>query len=102
MSFESELLQGKFCIPECTVCKKIIWPPSEFCNHCFGQVSLKKGDYEGKIIEFSRQNEEYFCLVEFENTIRIMAKIVQIPEIGQIVKISKCGISNGNYFFYIS
>ncbi len=102
MSFESELLQGKFCIPECTVCKKIVWPPAEFCNHCFGQVSLKKGDFEGKIIEFSRQNEGYFCLVEFENTIRLMAKILEIPEIDQIVKISKCGISNGNYFFYVN
>ncbi len=102
MSFESELLQGKFCIPECTVCKKIVWPPAEFCNHCFGQVSLKKGNFKGKIIEFSRQNEGYFCLVEFENTIRVMAKILQIPETGQIVKISKCGISNGNYFFYVN
>ncbi len=102
MSFESELLKGKFCIPECMICKKIVWPPAEFCNHCFGQVSLKKGDFEGKIIEFSRQNEVYFCLVEFEKTIRVMAKILQIPEIGQIVKISKCGILNGNYFFYVN
>ena len=102
MSFEYELLQGKFCIPECTVCKKIVWLPAEFCNHCFGLVSLKKGDFEGKIIEFSRQNEEYFCVVEFENTIRLMAKILGIPEIDQMVKISKCGISNGNYFFYVN
>ncbi len=102
MSFESELLQGTFCIPECTDCKKIVWPPAEFCNHCFGQVSLKKGDFEGKIIEFSRQNEAYFCLLEFENTIRVMAKILEIPEVNQIVKISKCGISNGNYFFYVN
>ena len=102
MNFESELLQGKFCIPVCTICEKIVWPPTKFCNYCFGQVSLKKGDFKGKIIEFSRQNEEYFCLVEFENTIRIMAKSLQIPEIGQMVKISKCGISNGSYFFYVN
>ncbi len=102
MSFESELFQGKFYIPECIVCKKIVWPPAEFCNHCFGQVSLKKGVFEGKIIEFSRQNEEYFCVVEFEKTIRVMAKILQIPKIGQTVKISKCGISNGSYFFYVN
>ena len=102
MSFESELLQGNFCIPVCTVCKKINWPPTEFCNHCFSQVSLKKGDFEGKIIEFSRQNDEYFCLVEFENTIKIMAKILETPQIGQIVKISKCGILNGKYFFHVN
>ncbi len=102
MSFESELSQGKFCIPECTICKKVVWPPVKFCNRCFGEVSLKKGDFEGKIIEFSRQNEEYFCLVEFENTIRVLAKILQTPKIDQTVKISKCGISNGNYFFYVN
>jgi len=102
MNFESELIRGKFYIPECTLCKKIVWPPAEFCDHCFGTVSLKKGDFEGKIIEFSRQNKEYFCLVEFEKTVRILAKILDIPKIGQIVKISKCGISNGNYFFYVN
>jgi len=102
MNFESELSKGEFSIPECTVCKKIVWPPAEFCNHCLGIVSLKKGNFEGKIVEFSRQNEEYFCLVEFENTIRIMAKISQTPKIDQRVKISKCGIVNGNYFFYVN
>lgn len=102
MSFESELSQGQFCIPECTICKKIVWPDSDFCNHCFGPVSLKKGDFEGKIIEFSRQNEEYFCVVKFEGTVKVIAKISKIPKINQIVKISKCGISNGNHFFYVN
>jgi uncharacterized OB-fold protein len=102
MNFESDLVQGVFSIPECTVCKKIVWPPTEFCDHCFGMVSLKRGDFEGKIIEFSRQGEEYFCIVEFEKTIRVMAKISQTPKIDQIVQISKCGVNNGNYFFYVN
>ena len=102
MSFESELSQGKFFIPLCTVCKKVVWPPAEFCNHCFGTISLKKGDFVGKIIEFSKQNEEYFCLVEFENTIRIICKMTQTPLIDQSVKITKCGITDGDYFFYIN
>ena len=55
MSFETELSKGKFSIPECLTCKKIIWPPSEFCDNCNGETSLKKGEFEGKIIEFSRQ-----------------------------------------------
>jgi uncharacterized OB-fold protein len=101
MNFESKLNDGKFCIPECTECKKIVWPPAEFCNHCFGDVSLKEEPVVGKILEFSRQNQQDFCLVEFENMIRIMAKISQRPEIGQIVKISKCGIVNGGYFFEV-
>jgi uncharacterized OB-fold protein len=102
MNFESELSKGKFMIPECTVCKKIVWPPTEFCSDCFGSVSLKNGDFEGKIIEFSKQNNDYFCVIEFENTIRIMAKMSETPKIDQMVKISKCGISNGNYFFYVN
>jgi len=102
MSFESELSKGKFTIPECTECKKIVWPPAEFCSNCFGQTRLKKGVFEGKIVEFSKQNDTYFCLVEFENTIKIMAKMLETPKINQMVKISKCGISNDNYFFEIN
>ena len=82
-------------------CKKIVWPPSEFCDNCNETTSLKKGDFEGKIIEFSKQNEDYFCMVEFYNSIRLMAKMLKIPKKDQIVKISKCGISNGGYFFEI-
>jgi uncharacterized OB-fold protein len=102
MNFETELTNGVFCIPKCNICKKIVWPPTEFCNHCFGTISLKKGDFVGKIIEFSKQNEEYFCLVEFKNTIRIICKMTQTPLIDQSVKIIKCGISDGNYFFYVN
>ncbi|QLH06729.1 zinc ribbon domain-containing protein [Nitrosopumilus ureiphilus] len=101
MNFESELSQGDFYIPECTECMKIVWPPSEFCNHCFGEVLLKKKVIEGKIIEFSRQGDAYFCLVEFEKEIRVMAKILKMPKIGQKVKISECGLINRNYFFHV-
>jgi len=34
MSFEKELEQGRFYIPECLACKKLVWPPSEFCDNC--------------------------------------------------------------------
>lgn len=101
MNFESKLSEGIFCIPECTKCKKIVWPPVEFCNYCFGDVVLKEEPFVGKILEFSSQNQQNFCLVEFKNKIRIMAKISLKPEIGQTVKISKCGISDGSYFFEV-
>lgn len=102
MNFESELEKGNFCIPKCDSCERIVWPPLEFCNYCLGPISLRKGDFEGKIIEFSRQNENYFCIVEFEHEIKIVAKSSKIPEIGQKVKISKCGIENNKYFFQIN
>jgi uncharacterized OB-fold protein len=101
MSFESELSFGNFCIPKCTKCKKIVWPPSEYCDNCYETVSLEKGDFEGKIVEYSKDAEGYFCMVEFVNSIRIMARKKEEPEISQIVKISKCGINNKNYFFEI-
>ena len=101
MSFENELEKGQFCIPECLSCKKLVWPPSEFCDKCNGETSLKKEEIEGKIIEFSRQNDDYFCIVEFYNSIRIMAKMTTYPKKDQIVKISKCGIVDGSYFFHI-
>jgi hypothetical protein len=31
-----------------------------------------------------------------------MAKMSEIPQINQMVKISKCGISNEGYFFYVN
>lgn len=102
MSFESELSKGKFCIPKCNNCKKTVWPPAEFCSICNGKITLENGDFEGKIIEFSKQNEDYFCIVEFEKAIRIMAKMSKKPEIDQIIKISKCGIVDGSYFFQVS
>ena len=102
MNFEEKLQNGEFCIPECNECKKIVWPPSEICNHCFGNVHLKEGDFEAKIIEFSRENDQYFCMVEFEKSIRILAHISHLPKLGQIVKITKCGIKNENYFFEVS
>lgn len=102
MSFENKLTEGIFCIPKCNNCKKIVWPSSEFCNHCFGSVSLDEDNFKAKIIEFSGKNDQYFCLVEIEKTFRIIATILKTPEVGQSVIISKCGISQGNYYFEVS
>ena len=101
MDFESELSKGIFCIPKCDKCHRVVWPPSDFCSYCLGKVILDAGDFFGKILEFSKQ-DDYFCLVEFEEEIRVIAKIKQIPKIEQKVKISNCGISKGNYFFEVS
>ena len=103
MNFETELEKGNFVVSECKQCQKIVWPPSEFCNQCFGDVSWRKGSHKGKIIEFSKQNNDYFCLVEIEDTIKIMGKITfGIPDVGQNIKIERCGIKDGNYYFEIS
>ncbi|MFB5605735.1 MAG: Zn-ribbon domain-containing OB-fold protein [Nitrosarchaeum sp.] len=103
MNFESELKKGNFIISECKDCKKIVWPASEFCNRCFKEVFWRKASSEGKIIEFSKQNDTYFCIVEIENTIKIMGKILSgIPNIGENVKINRCGIKDGSHYFEMS
>jgi uncharacterized OB-fold protein len=103
MNFDSELKNGNFVVAECINCQKIVWPPSEFCNKCFKEVSWRKGSHEGRIIEFSRQDNSYFCLVEIEKSIRIIGKLSKgNPIVGQQVKIEKCGMDNESYNFEIS
>ena len=103
MSIERELEKGNFVIGECSKCKKNIWPPSEFCNSCFGDVIIKQGSFEGKIIEFSKKDQEYFCLAEFAEQVKIMGRITSgIPLQGQRVSVKKCGIKDKSYFFEFS
>jgi len=103
MNFEFELKKGKMIIPECNHCNIIVWPPSNFCNQCLNEVTWKPSLYEGKIIEFSMQNDNYFALVEIEDSIRVLGKISSgIPTVGQHVKIEKCGVKEGSYYFEMS
>ena len=102
MSFQKELEKGNFVLGVCSKCKKKVWPPSEFCDKCFGTVEIKKGSLEGKIIEFSRQNDIYFCVAEFDQ-VKIIGKILSgTPKNNQLVKLEKCGIKDKNYFFIFS
>ncbi|RNJ77075.1 MAG: hypothetical protein EB829_07090 [Nitrosopumilus sp. H8] len=100
MTFESELAEGRFRIPECASCKKTVWPPTPYCSRCLGPVRLSDGDHTGTIAEFSRKDGEYFCMVEFGD-VRILAGIRDAPKVGQKVGICRCGISNGDYFFEV-
>lgn len=101
MSFESELSSGRFSIPVCTRCKKAVWPPTDSCDRCFGTVTLKQGDLPGRVIEFSEYEDHYFCVVEFEGHVHVMARMSDAPSVGQTVRILRCGISDGNYFFNV-
>lgn len=100
MNFEKEIEKGNFVLGECSKCKKTVWPPSEYCNACFGEVIPKRGDFVGRIVEFSKKDNDYFCLVEFENQVRIIGKIsVGTPTKNQKISVKKCGIKDKNYFF---
>lgn len=103
MSIESEIKKGHFVVGQCTKCKKVVWPPSDFCNKCFGEVSIKEGPQEGSIIEYSVKNGVYFCLAEFEKNVRIMGKITDgVPKRNQKVGIKKCGSTENGFFFEFS
>ena len=71
----------------------IIWPPNEYCNHCFEKVNWKKSEGVGNIVEYSKKDETFFCLAEFENKIRIMGKLIvnsENPKVGKKVKLDSC------------
>lgn len=100
MNFESELKKGNFLISECKYCRIIVWPPSEFCNQCLNENTWRKCFHFGTIIEFSKKEDTYFCIAEFEKSIRIVGKIVSGTPIEKgNVELVECGISDGNYFF---
>ena len=101
MNFEEELRKGNFLIPQCSKCEKIVWPPSGFCDKCFGKVTLKEKEKHGKVVTFSKRNNDYFCVVEFEGNIKIIAKSEKEPKKDQIVEVIRCGIKNKDYFFEI-
>jgi len=100
--FEVELKKGKFVIPECLTCMEVVWPPSDYCSLCFGKVNWRKSDGVGKILEYSKKGEIFFCLAEFEKKIRIMGTL-QVDsnqlEIGKKVKLDTCEVHGGNYNF---
>ena len=54
--FEAELKDGRFVVSECPKCKIIVWPPSNFCNKCFEEVTWRNSLSSGKLIEFSKKS----------------------------------------------
>ena len=101
--FESELKAGNFVTSECTYCDRIVWPPSDYCNICFKEVSWRKVSESGIIVELSRKENDVFCITEFESKIRVMGKLntkINAAKPGQTVKLTKCLSNNKNGFFF--
>jgi uncharacterized OB-fold protein len=100
--FESELKKGNFMIPECLKCNDVIWPQSDYCSHCFSKISWRKSDGVGTILEFSKNKDNFFCLVEFDKKIRILGTLgvnSKPPEIHKKVKLENCKMDGKNYNF---
>jgi uncharacterized OB-fold protein len=90
--FEQELKNNVFVSSFCTRCNKHVWPPSEICNSCFGDIVWKPVTRTARLIEFSRKGDEIFGIVEFEGSIRVMAKIMAVSDlqIGQMLNLIEC------------
>jgi len=103
--FEQELKKGNFVISECSSCKTIVWPPSNYCNNCLSCVIWRKIDPTGKLIEFSKKEEMIFGMVELEGKIRVIGKLkINSSDIreGQCVKLHSCNYENGPQFTFVS
>ena len=90
--FEQELKNNNFVCSYCPKCNKLVWPPSDFCNSCFGNVMWRQVNKTAKLIEFSHDKDEVFCIAEFEGNIRIMGSIKNATnlKIGQSLTLVKC------------
>ena len=70
--FETELKAGNFVTSECSYCKKIVWPPSDYCDYCFKDVNWRKVSENGTIIELSRKENDVFSIQFSHNTYFIL------------------------------
>ena len=90
--FEKELKNNSLVSSFCTRCDKHVWPPSDICNACFGNVIWKPVNRIAKLIEFSRKDDEIFGIVEFEEGMRVMGRIMNADDlkIGQMLNLIEC------------
>ena len=97
-----ELKESEFICSECQKCNKLVWPPNDYCNKCFGEVIWRPVSHKGKLIEFSKKGDTFFCIAEFENEIRIMGSLngINTPVIGQNLKLVKCGYDGNEEFIF--
>ena len=101
--FEEELKIGNFVTSECKYCDKIVWPPSDYCNSCLKDTIWRDVSLNGKLVEWSKNANDIFCMVEFENTIRILGKLDPKNtslKPGQTVKLAKCTFNGKPRFFF--
>jgi len=100
--FEQELKNNNFLCSYCNACNKLVWPPSDFCNKCFGEVIWRPVSRFAKLIEFSNKDNEFFCIAEFEDDIKVMGSIESIsePQIGQRLFLVKCDYDEKERFVF--
>ena len=90
--FEAELKNNNFVCSECAKCKHLVWPPSDYCNKCFGDVIWRPVSKKATLVEFSSKDGKNFGIGEFENGIRVFGTLVGNPNliIGQSLTLKNC------------
>ena len=100
--FENELNKGNFVISKCQKCNKIVWPVNDICDNCFSNVVWVTGSKSARIIECSKQKNDWFCLVETEDQIRMIGtlKSDNEPRIEQRILLDECYFDKKPYFMF--
>ncbi|MDE1872050.1 MAG: hypothetical protein KGH99_01065 [Thaumarchaeota archaeon] len=100
--FEQELKNNNFICSECPKCKKLVWPPSDYCNRCFGDVIWRQVSRDAVLLEYSHKNGEYFCMAELEGQIRIIGTIKNVSklQIGENLILEKCDYDGNEKFVF--
>ena len=99
--FEQELKNSNFICSECSKCNTLVWPPSDYCNTCFGNVTWRQISKKATLLEFSYKRGECFGMVELEGQIRVIGTINSPkPKIGEKLILTKCGYDNSAKFIF--
>ncbi len=100
--FEQELKNNNLICSECLRCKKLVWPPSEYCNKCLGNVVWRQISRTAILLEYSCKGDECFCMVELEGQIRLLGTIQKSSElqIGQELILETCDYDGNEKFVF--
>jgi len=102
IKFDEKLLNDKFIVSFCQNCQKFVWPPSSQCSVCHNITVWKESSRNGKILEFSKKGNCYFCLIETFDSIRVLGSIESsmIPKIDQRVVLTKYSYDQNPKFIF--
>ncbi len=99
--FEDELRNNNFVCSYCIKCQHFVWPTSEFCNKCLGDVEWRQVSKSAKLVEVSSKDGKYFCIAEFEGNIRVFGSLLGThPKHDQNLTLEKCNYGERPQFVF--
>ncbi len=100
--FEDELKNNNFVCSYCVKCQHFVWPPSEFCNKCLGDVTWRQVSKNAKLVEVSSKDDKYFCIAEFEGNIRVFGSLSENSHLNhdQNLTLENCSYDESPKFIF--